>query len=191
MRVAFHGSHANSGIRYAAYSCANSCRLISAAGLSSKSAPGTTIDVVVPGKGASAAKAVSSISAPIGFDTSPTIALNGGGRRPGPAPKRRRRERNPMRLLTPEDFQPWIGKPVRVAAVPRPIELVLERIEHRARLAGTDLRQPFSLFFESEPGAYLLDATYQFDCGRGGPHPIYITQLMPTAPRRLYQPVFS
>ena len=56
---------------------------------------------------------------------------------------------------------------------------------------GFDVRVPFSLFFESSPETYLIDGTYEFDCGKGGPHAICITQLQPLADRRLYEAVFS
>lgn len=97
-----------------------------------------------------------------------------------------------MPLLTPEDFEPWIGRKVRVSTVPRPVEVTLERIERRAALsAQLDFREPFSLFFHAPADVYLLDETYEFDCGKGGPHPIFITQLSPSDGHRHYQAVFS
>ena len=96
-----------------------------------------------------------------------------------------------MRLLTPEDFEPWVGKKVRVNTLPHPVEVVLERIERRPPLIGIDVRQPFSLFFESAADVALMDLTYEFDCGRGGPYEIHITQLLPSQNRRYYQAIFS
>ncbi|OQW47071.1 MAG: hypothetical protein A4S16_09625 [Proteobacteria bacterium SG_bin6] len=96
-----------------------------------------------------------------------------------------------MYLLTPEDFQPWVGKKVRVNTLPQPVELVLDRIEVRPRLIGIDTRLPFSLFFSAPLSVYLLDMEYEFDCGRGGPHGIHIQQLFPSATHRHYQAVFS
>ena len=97
-----------------------------------------------------------------------------------------------MKLLTPEHFEPWVGRKVRVNTLPEPVELTLERIERRAPLArAIDFREPFSLFFDAPPKVYLLDETYEFDCGRGGPYSIFITQLMPSPDRRHYQAVFA
>lgn len=96
-----------------------------------------------------------------------------------------------MRLLTPEDFEPWVGKKVRVNTIPNPVEVTLERIERRPALIGFDVRAPFSLFFDSHFNIVLMDTTYEFDCGKGGPHKIHITQLQPSATQRYYQAVFS
>lgn len=97
-----------------------------------------------------------------------------------------------MHLLTPDDFLPWVGKTVKVNTLPQAVEVRLERVEVTPRLAqGLDFRQPFSLFFESAPDVVLLDLAYEFDCGRGGPHVIMITQLRPSPDRRHYQAVFS
>ncbi len=96
-----------------------------------------------------------------------------------------------MHLLTPEDFEPWVGKKVRVNTVPNAIEVTLERIERRPALIGIDVRQPFSLFFDSPAAVVLMDTTYEFDCGKGGPHNIHITQLRPSQTQRHYQAVFS
>ena len=37
----------------------------------------------------------------------------------------------------------------------------------------------------------LLDLAYEFDCGRGGPHSIFISQRPPLRDRRVYQAVFN
>jgi hypothetical protein len=95
-----------------------------------------------------------------------------------------------MHLLTPEDFEPWIGRKVRVATLPDPVEITLERIDRRSALRGFDVREPFSLFFESPLHVFLIDGTYELDCGKGGPHAILLTQLQP-ADRRFYEAVFS
>jgi len=96
-----------------------------------------------------------------------------------------------MQLLKPEDFEPWVGRKVRVNTIPQPVEVTLERIERRSPLRGFDVREPFSLFFDAPLDVYLIDATYEFDCGRGGPHAIFITQLQPSPGQRHYQAVFS
>lgn len=95
-----------------------------------------------------------------------------------------------MGLMTPEDFEPWVGRPVRVNTVPEPVEVLLARIERHTIRSGA-VREPFSLYFESPETVWLLDASYEFDCGRGGPHTINISQLQPSPGRRLYQAVFN
>jgi hypothetical protein len=97
-----------------------------------------------------------------------------------------------MHLLKPDDFEPWVGRKVRINTLPVPIEVTLERIERRAAFpSGLDFREPFALFFDAPANVYLLDETYEFDCGKGGPHAIFITQLMPSANQRHYQAVFN
>lgn len=96
-----------------------------------------------------------------------------------------------MYLLKPEDFEPWVGRKVRVNTLPNPVEITLARIERRPALAGFDVRLPFSLFFEAPLEVYLMNASYEMDCGKGGPHDILISQLVPSATARHYQAVFS
>ncbi|MDF2384420.1 hypothetical protein JMG10_23310 [Nostoc ellipsosporum NOK] len=96
-----------------------------------------------------------------------------------------------MRMLAPEDFEPWVGRKVRLSTLPNPVEITLVRIERRPALIGIDTRSPFSLFFEAPLGVYLMDASYEMDCGKGGPHDILISQLVPSATTRHYQAVFS
>lgn len=96
-----------------------------------------------------------------------------------------------MLLLTPEDFEPWVGRKVRVGTVPEPVEVTLGQIQRRGPMAGYDVRVPFSLYFESTLDTYLIDGTYEFDCGKGGPHAICVTQLHPRPDRRIYEAVFA
>jgi len=96
-----------------------------------------------------------------------------------------------MHLLTPEDFQPWLGRKVRINTEPRAAEVVLERIDRRRVLPGIDQREPFTLVFTATRDTYLLDMAYEFDCGKGGPHSIFISQMQPSADRRHYQAVFG
>ncbi|NEW88480.1 MULTISPECIES: DUF6916 family protein [Rhodopseudomonas] len=95
-----------------------------------------------------------------------------------------------MYLMKPEDFEPWVGRSVRIATVPEPVELTLVRLQRKPVFIGAE-REPFSLFFESPEDIYLLDAAYEFDCGRGGPYTILISQLQPKNGRRRYQAVFN
>lgn len=94
-----------------------------------------------------------------------------------------------MLLLKPEDFEAWVGKQVRVATIPHAVEVTLVEVQRASYLH--DLRDPFSLFFESPMGISLIDGNYEFDCGKGGPHTIAITQLKPKGDRRVYQAVFN
>lgn len=97
-----------------------------------------------------------------------------------------------MHLLTPDDFAPWVGRAVKVNTLPEAVELRLDRIETMPRLGpGLDFRQPFTLFFHAPLAVVLLDLAYEFDCGRGGPHSIFITQCPPLRDRRVYQAVFN
>jgi hypothetical protein len=96
-----------------------------------------------------------------------------------------------MLTLKPEDFEPWVGKKVRVSTLPEPVELVLSHIERSAVMPGADFREPFILFFDGPPSVYLIDATYEFDCGRGGPYEINISQMPPTPKMRHYQAIFN
>ncbi|WP_313535286.1 DUF6916 family protein [Sphingomonas sp.] len=93
-------------------------------------------------------------------------------------------------MLTPQDFEPWVGRKVRVATLPEAVEITLERIDRRSPMRGFDVREPFSLFFESPLDVYLIDGTYDLDCGKGGPHSILLTQLLPSD-RRVYEAVFA
>lgn len=96
-----------------------------------------------------------------------------------------------MQLLKPEDFEPWVGKKVRVNTVPQPVEIVLSRIQRNPELDMLNIREPFILFFEAPLDVYLLDATYEFDCGRGGPYHIDISQMPPSKTLRHYQAMFN
>ncbi len=95
-----------------------------------------------------------------------------------------------MYLMTPEDFEPWVGKAVRVDAAPEPVEVTLVKVERHEVYKGS-YWEPFSLFFESPEEVYLLNEAYRFDCGRGGPYTILIAQLQPSPGRRTYQAVFN
>ncbi|MBI1686130.1 DUF6916 family protein [Caulobacter hibisci] len=94
-----------------------------------------------------------------------------------------------MLLLKPEDFEAWVGRDVRVSTVPHPIEVTLAAVQRSP--FPNDIREPFSLIFESRLDISLIDGVYEFDCGKGGPHAIFVTQLKPQPDRRLYQAVFN
>ena len=95
-----------------------------------------------------------------------------------------------MYLMKPEDFEPWIGRAVRVATIPEPVEVILVRLKRKPLYPGAE-REPFSLFFESPEDVYLLNEAYEFDCGRGGPYTMLIAQLQPHSGRRHYEAVFN
>ena len=94
-----------------------------------------------------------------------------------------------MQLLAAEDFEPWVGKMVRVASVPRPVEILLVGISRGVGFPGFE-RAPFTLHFETPIDVQLLDGTYSFDCGKGGPHNIYISPKMP-GKVRTYEAIFN
>ena len=96
-----------------------------------------------------------------------------------------------MLTLKPEDFEPWVGRKVRVGTLPEPVEITLARVQRRGPSPILDVREPFSLFFESPIEAYLVDGSYEIDCGKNGPHEILITQLQPQPDRRVYEAVFN
>ncbi|MET3827581.1 hypothetical protein ABIC16_003274 [Sphingomonas sp. PvP055] len=96
-----------------------------------------------------------------------------------------------MRLVKPEDFEPWVGRRVRVDTAPRPVELVLAQLDRMPPIVGADFREPFSMLFEGSWPVVLLDATYVFDCGRGGPHAFHVTQILPRGQTRRYQAIFA
>lgn len=113
------------------------------------------------------------------------MVFQGSARSPVP------REGKLHHMLTPEDFEPWVGRKVRVGTIPRPVEITLARIQRRSPYRQLDIREPYSLFFESPLDVYLIDGTYELDCGKNGPHAILITQLQPLADRRIYEAVFN
>lgn len=97
-----------------------------------------------------------------------------------------------MHLLTPEDFRSWVGRTVKVNTLPTAIEIKLDRIEITPRFsAALDHRQPFTLIFEAPLNVMLLDLPYEMDCGRGGPHSIFISQKPPLRDRRIYEAIFN
>ncbi|RYY23504.1 MAG: hypothetical protein EOP62_19850 [Sphingomonadales bacterium] len=98
-----------------------------------------------------------------------------------------------MSLLTPEDFEPWVGRTVKVRTLPHPIEVTLDRIQRRSSLAVEGFRVPFTLFFKAPLDINLMDAAYEFEfsCAGGGPHLIAISQLVPSAQTRHYHAEFS
>lgn len=95
-----------------------------------------------------------------------------------------------MYLVKPEDFEPWVGRAVRVNTIPAPVEVTLARIIRKPVYPGYE-REPFILVFESHEDIYLIDQTYEFDCGRGGPYSFYIAQTKPVPGKRLYQAIFG
>lgn len=95
-----------------------------------------------------------------------------------------------MKLLNPDDFSPWIGKQVRVQTHPHPIEMTLVEIETLQITPGLH-REPYILYFEADWNIIVQDASYLFDCGRGGPYMIYISRMHSSGRRRRYQAVFA
>jgi hypothetical protein len=96
-----------------------------------------------------------------------------------------------MRLMTPEDFEPWVGKKVRVNTAPHPVEILLARVQRLKPIIGADFREPFELLFEAPWNVVLLDDSYECDCGHGGPYLIHMTQILPKQQTRRYQALFT
>lgn len=96
-----------------------------------------------------------------------------------------------IRLATPEDFEPWVGRKVRLNTAPRQVELVLAQVRRMAPIIGADFRQPFELLFEAPWHVLLQDDSYECDCGRGGPYVIHMSQLRPADKVRRYQAIFA
>lgn len=96
-----------------------------------------------------------------------------------------------MRLAIPEDFEPWIGRKVRVNTAPEPVEILLSDVRRLKVIAEADFREPFVLTFESHWNILLTDDSYECDCGRGGPYRIHLSQLLPNGRTRRYQAVFA
>lgn len=97
-----------------------------------------------------------------------------------------------MRLLDASDFEAWVGKRIRVTAVPNNASVVLEHIEKSLSPIVIDgFRQAFTLIFSSAFDQHLIDGSYEFDCGTGGPHVIFVSQLQPVGNTRFYQAIFN
>ncbi|MFX8797796.1 hypothetical protein ABTM57_20960, partial [Acinetobacter baumannii] len=69
-------------------------------------------------------------------------------------------------------------------------EMMLVEVEHLSRVAGLE-RAPYIPYFETDMNIIVQDASYLFDCVRGGPYMIYISRMAPTGPRQRYQAVFA
>ncbi len=95
------------------------------------------------------------------------------------------------RLVTPDDFLPWVGRKVRLNTHPRPVEIALAAVRRMRPIIGADFREPFELIFEAPWNVLLLDDSYDCDCGRGGPYRIHITQIKPREQTRRYQAIFT
>lgn len=74
-----------------------------------------------------------------------------------------------IRLATPADFEPRVGRKVRLNTAPRPVELVLAQVRRMAPIiiaeaiapaTGADFRQPFELLFEAPWHVLLQDDSY-------------------------------
>lgn len=94
------------------------------------------------------------------------------------------------RLLTAEDFAPWVGAAFNAATMPEPVSIQLVRITP-LRVSSLAHRAGFSLFFRSRPDVLLMDGTYSMRCGRFGPLDIHLTAVMSPPGEQLYEAVFS
>ena len=94
------------------------------------------------------------------------------------------------RLLTAEDFAPWVGRMFTLASDPEPVAIQLIRITPRMA-SSLAHRAAFSLFFRSRPEVLLIDGLYAVRCGRFGPLDMHLTAVMSPPGERLYEAVFS
>jgi hypothetical protein len=93
-------------------------------------------------------------------------------------------------ILTAEDFEPWVGRAVTVAADPEPVAIQLLRVV-RKPASPIALRMPFSLIFGSTPDILLVDGTYSMKCGSRGPYEIFMVPIVSPPGQRLYEAVFN
>jgi hypothetical protein len=97
-----------------------------------------------------------------------------------------------MRLLEASDFEAWVGKRIQVTAVPNNVCVVLDHIEKGlAPIVIDGFRQSFTLIFRSTFDQQLIDGSYEFDCGVGGPHVIFVSQIQPIGNDLFYQAIFN
>jgi hypothetical protein len=94
------------------------------------------------------------------------------------------------RLLTAEDFEPFVGRTFEAETHPAPVSLELFKLE-RKLASSLVLRQPFILFFRTSWNVILVDGLYKLRCGRFGPHEVFITPILAPPGERLYQGGFN
>ncbi len=92
--------------------------------------------------------------------------------------------------MTAEDFEPWVGRMVTVAAEPEPVAIQLLRV---VRKLGSPLmlRAPFSLIFSSPLDVLLVDGIYSMKCGSRGPYDVFIVPVLSLPGQRHYEAVFN
>ncbi|MGC1304800.1 MAG: hypothetical protein WA840_20720 [Caulobacteraceae bacterium] len=94
------------------------------------------------------------------------------------------------RVLTAEDFEPWVGRPFAVETEPEPVSIQLLSVDRRpaSRFA---IRPPFKLVFRSAADVLLIDGLYRMKCDRCGPHEIFLGPILSPPGQRLYEAVFN
>lgn len=94
------------------------------------------------------------------------------------------------RILTAEDFEPWVGRPFAVEADPEPVSIDLLSLV-RGAAHPLAIRTPFKLTFRSAPDALLIDGLYTMRCDRFGPVEVFMTPLLSPPGQRLYEAIFT
>ena len=94
------------------------------------------------------------------------------------------------RILTADDFEPWIGRPFTVEADPEPIAVQLLRVD-RHPISRFAIRPSFKLVFRSAADVLLIDGLYRMTCGRSGPHEVFLVPILSPPGQRLYEAVFN
>ncbi len=94
------------------------------------------------------------------------------------------------RLLTADDFEPWIGKDFVAQATPEPVAIQLLRV-NRKLASVFSRRAPFNLVFGSMADVLLIGGTYSLTCGGFGPHELFLTPIVSPPGERLYEAVFN
>jgi hypothetical protein len=94
------------------------------------------------------------------------------------------------RVLTPEDFEPWVGRSFTAQTDPEPVAIQLVRVE-RKLASQFAIRPPFTLVFRTPADVLLIDGLYTVSCDRCGPHEIFLAPILSPPGQRFYEAVFN
>ncbi len=94
------------------------------------------------------------------------------------------------RLLTAEDFAPWVGADVHGGRHPEPVYIQLAQITP-LRVSSLAYRDGVQPVLPSRPDVLLVDGTYAIRCGRFGPLDIHLTAVISPPGEQIYEAVFN
>ena len=94
------------------------------------------------------------------------------------------------KLLTAEDFDPYVGAMFSVASEPQAASIQLVSVKPLISGALAH-RAAFSLFFRSSPQISMVSGAYMMSCGGFGPLHIHLTPVLSPPGERLYEAVFA